>query len=97
MGRSALVAFNKQVRQLPAELQAQECGLIEIGRQHARDFDAGHSPSGGGVQRVLRELRALAKQLAPVAAAERRVEARSELDALRERRAAHRAPDASHL
>ncbi|MGH3795959.1 MAG: hypothetical protein ACRDSP_13840 [Pseudonocardiaceae bacterium] len=95
MGRSALVAFNKQVRQLPAELQAQECGLVEIGRQHARDFDAGHSPSGGGVQRVLRELRTLANRVAPGAAAQQ-PEARSELDVLRERRAAHRVPDASN-
>jgi len=30
------------------------------GRQHARNFDAGHAPSGGGVQRVLTELRTLA-------------------------------------
>jgi hypothetical protein len=38
--------------------------LIEIGRQHARNFDAGHVPSGGGVQRVLTELRRLAAERA---------------------------------
>jgi hypothetical protein len=35
--------------------------LIKIGRQHARNFDAGHAPSGSGVQRVLTELRKLAE------------------------------------
>ena len=59
--RQALVAYNRQVRQLPGDLQRRECGLIEIGRQHARNFDAGHFPSGGGVQRVLTELRTLAE------------------------------------
>ena len=48
--------------QLPETLQRRECGLIEIGRQHARNFDAGHAPSGGGVQRVLTELRTLAAE-----------------------------------
>jgi hypothetical protein len=57
--RTALVAFNRQVRQLPEDLQHRECGLIAIGRQHARDFDCGHSPSGGRVQRVFTELRKL--------------------------------------
>jgi hypothetical protein len=38
--------------------------LIEIGRQHARNFDAGHAPSGGDVQRVLTELRTLAERAA---------------------------------
>lgn len=47
---------------LPVALQRRECGLIEIGRKHARDFDAGHAPSGGGVQRVLTELRTLAER-----------------------------------
>jgi hypothetical protein len=62
-GRNALVAFNRQIRQLPTELQERECGLIELGRQHARDFDSGHYPSGSGVQRVLTELRKLAERL----------------------------------
>jgi hypothetical protein len=48
---------NRQIRQLPVALQQRECGLIEIGRPHARNFDAGHAPSRGGVQRVLTELR----------------------------------------
>jgi hypothetical protein len=60
--RTALAAFNRQVRQLPEDLQRRECGLIAIGRQHARDFDCGHSPSGGRVQRVLTELRKLAER-----------------------------------
>jgi len=59
-----LVAYNRQVRQLPVALQRRECALIEIGRQHARNFDAGHFPSGGGVQRVLTELRTLAERAA---------------------------------
>lgn len=58
--RRVLVAFNRQVSQLPVALQRRECGLVEIGRQHARNFDAGHFPSGGGMQRVLTELRRLA-------------------------------------
>jgi hypothetical protein len=66
--RQALVAYNRQVRQLPVALQQRECGLIAIGRQHARNFDAGHSPSGGAAQRVLTELRTLAERAAsPVA------------------------------
>jgi hypothetical protein len=64
--RQVLVAFNRQVRQLPGDLQQRECGLIEIGRKHARDFDAGHAPSGGGVQRVLTELRKLAERVESV-------------------------------
>jgi hypothetical protein len=82
--RQVLVAYNRQVRLLPEDLQHRECGLIEIGRKHARDFDAGHAPSGGGVQRVLTELRKLAaKQTAT-----RATPVRSELDNLRSRRAA---------
>jgi hypothetical protein len=66
--RQALVAYNRQVRQLPGDLQERECGLIEIGRQYARNFDTGHKPSGGGAQRVLTELRMLAERAAsPVA------------------------------
>jgi len=59
-----LVAYNRQVRQLPVALQRRECALIEIGRLHARNFDAGHFPSGSGVQRVLTELRTLAERAA---------------------------------
>ena len=56
--------------------------MIEIGRQHARNFDAGHFPSGGGVQRVLTELRKLAaEQIAKTA-----TPVRSALDDLRARR-----------
>jgi hypothetical protein len=71
--RQVLVAYNRQVRQLPGDLQRRECGLIAIGRQHARNFDAGHAPSGSGVQRVLTELRTLAAEHAasPVASAVR--------------------------
>ena len=60
--RRVLVAYNRQVRQLPVALQRRECGLIEIGRRHARNFDAGHAHSDGGVQRVLTELRTLAAE-----------------------------------
>jgi hypothetical protein len=59
--RRVLVPYNRQVRQLPVALQRRECGLIASGRQHARNFDAGHAPSGNGVQRVLTELRTLAE------------------------------------
>jgi hypothetical protein len=41
---------------------------VEIGRQHARNFDAGHAPSGGATQRVLAELRKLAERTASQAA-----------------------------
>jgi hypothetical protein len=82
--RQVLVAYNRQVRLLPEDLQHRECGLIEIGRKHARDFDAGHAPSGGRVQRVLTELRKLtAEQTATTA-----TPVSSELDNLRARRAA---------
>jgi hypothetical protein len=66
--RQTLCAYNRQVRQLPEELQHRECGLIEIGRQHARDFDAGHFASGTACHRVLTELRKLAKHMASPAA-----------------------------
>jgi hypothetical protein len=56
--------------------------LIEIGRQHARDFDAGHAPSGGGVRRVLTELRKLAAEQAATTA----TPVRSVLDNIRARR-----------
>jgi hypothetical protein len=58
------------VRQLPGDLQQRECPLVEIGRQHARNFDAGHALSGGGVQRVLTELRTLAERAASPAASQ---------------------------
>jgi hypothetical protein len=82
-----LVAYNRQVRQLPGDLQHRECGLVEIGRQHARNFDAGHAPSGSGAQRVLTELRKLAERMAS-GATETATPARSELDNIRARRAA---------
>jgi hypothetical protein len=86
-GRAALVAFNRQVRQLPEGLQSRECGLIAVGRQHARDFDCGHSPSGGRVQRVLSELRKLAERAAsPVTSTATKAPA-SQLDVIRARRA----------
>ncbi len=66
--RQVVTACNRQVRQLPEDLQHRECALIEIGRKHARDFDAGHAPSGGGVQRVLTELRKLARHMVSPAA-----------------------------
>jgi hypothetical protein len=84
--RQVLVAFNRQVRQLPGDLQRRECGLVEIGRQHARNFDAGHAPSGSGVQRVLTELRKLSGRMAS-RATETATPVRSKLDDLRARRA----------
>jgi hypothetical protein len=83
-----LVAYNRQVRQLPGALQHRECGLIEIGRQHARNFDAGHFPSGGGMQRVLTELRRLAEHMAASQATTTATPVRSKLDDLRARRTA---------
>jgi hypothetical protein len=85
--RLTLCAYNRQVRQLPEDLQRRECALVEIGRKYARDFDAGHSPSGGGVQRVLTELRKLAERMVSPAA-EAATPVRSELDDIRARRAA---------
>jgi hypothetical protein len=82
-----LVAYNAQVRLLPNELVEQKCGLVEIGRQHARNFDAGHAPSGSGAQRVLTELRKLAERMAS-RATESATPMRSELDNIRVRRAA---------
>jgi hypothetical protein len=82
--RLTLCAYNRQVRLLPEDLQHRECALIEIGRKHARDFDAGHAPSGSGVQRVLTELRKLAERMvSPIAEAATPV--RSELDDIRAR------------
>lgn len=58
---------------------------MEIGHQHARNFDAGHFPSGGAAQRVLTELRTLAKHMAS-STAEAATPVRSELDDIRARR-----------
>lgn len=80
---TVLEAYEDQVRQLPAELQLAECGLIEIGRRHAQDFDKGHEPSGGGVQRVLTELRKLHREWSSLLPAD---QPRSELDAVRAKR-----------
>ena len=60
---------------------------MEIGRRHARDFDAGHHPSGNSAARVLSELRKLAERAAPRAATTA-TPVRSKLDDLRARRAA---------
>jgi hypothetical protein len=88
--RTTLLAFNKQIRQLSDDIQHKECGLIELGRMHARNFDAGHHASGGGVQRVLAELRRLA-QREEKAASKQQAQTpvqpvRSQLDELRARR-----------
>jgi hypothetical protein len=72
---------------LPEELQHRECALIEIGRRHARDFDAGHSPSGGAAQWVLIELRKLAERMASPAV-EAATPVHNELDNIRARLAA---------
>lgn len=85
--RQTLCAYNRQVRLLPEDLQRCECGLIEVGRQHARNFDAGHIPSGTACHRVLTELRKLAKHMASPAA-EAATPVRSALDDIRARRAA---------
>jgi hypothetical protein len=89
--RTTLTAFNKQIRQLSDDIQHKECGLIELGRMHSRNFDAGHHASGGGVQRVLAELRRLAQReekAAVKAQAQTPVQpVRSQLDELRARRA----------
>lgn len=55
-----LAAYERQIARLPQVLRDAECGLIEVGRGHARSFDAGVDSAGGGVQRVLAELRKLA-------------------------------------
>jgi hypothetical protein len=81
-----LVAYNAQIRLLPVDLVEQECGLVEIGRQHARNFDAGHAPSGSGAQRVLTELRKLAARTAS-RTTETDTPVRSKLDDIRARRA----------
>ena len=53
----------------------------------ARNFDAGHFPSGGAARRVLTELHKLAKHMASPTA-EAATPVRSALDDLRARRAA---------
>jgi hypothetical protein len=85
--RQVLFAYNQQVRQLPEDLQHRECGLIEVGRQHARNFDAGHIPSGTACHRVLTELDKLAERAA-AQAAEAATPGRNALDDIRARRAA---------
>jgi hypothetical protein len=85
--REVLVAYNAQVRQLPGDLQHRECGLIQIGRQHARNFDAGHHPSGNSAARVLTELRKLAAKRASTRDSQTATPVKSELDRLRERHA----------
>ncbi len=85
--RQTLCAYNRQVRLLPEDLQHRECGLIEVGRQHARNFDVGHIPSGTACHRVLTELRKLAKHMASQAA-ETATPGRNALDDIRARRAA---------
>jgi hypothetical protein len=85
-GRSyatVLEAYEDQIRQLPIELQLAECGLIQIGRRHAEDFDKGHEPSGGGIQRVLTELRKLSREWNSQLPANPQ---QSELDAVRAKR-----------
>lgn len=80
-----MIPYAAQV--LVQDLQRRECGLIEIGRQHARNFDHGHHPSGSSAQRVLTELRKLAERMASQAATTA-TPVSSELDNLRARRAA---------
>jgi hypothetical protein len=59
---------------------------VEIGRQHARNFDAGHFASGGAAQRVLTELRELAERMASPVASAATEAPRSKLDDIRDRR-----------
>jgi hypothetical protein len=80
---TVLEAYKDQIRQLPLELQLAECGLIEVGRRHAEDFDKGHEPSGGGIQRVLNELRKLAGEWNSQIPVD---QSQSELDAVRAKR-----------
>ena len=86
MDRRVQVAYNNHIKSLPQELQEREAALIEVGRQHARNFDAGHFPSGNAVQRVLAELRRMTvrfgrEQIKPAPAQ------KSDLDKLRDKRA----------
>jgi hypothetical protein len=83
-----LFAYNQQVHLLPEDLQRCECGLIEVGRQHARNFDAGHIPSGTACHRVLTELSKLAERMAASQAAEAATLMHNELNEIRARRAA---------
>jgi hypothetical protein len=80
---TVLEAYQDQIRQLPLELQLAECALIAIGRKHAEDFDKGHEPSGGGIQRVLTELRKLHREWNSQLPADPQ---QSELDAVRAKR-----------
>lgn len=85
--RQVLVAYNAQVRQLPGDLQHRECALIAIGRQHARNFDVGHHPSGNSAARVLAELRKLAAKGASPGDSQTATPVKSELDRIRKHRA----------
>jgi hypothetical protein len=80
---TVLEAYQDQIQQLPLELQLAECALIAIGRKHAEDFDKGHEPSGGGIQRVLTELRKLHREWNSQLPADPQ---QSELDAVRAKR-----------
>jgi hypothetical protein len=84
--RTTLTAFNKQIRQLSEDIQVRECGVIELGRMYARAFDGGHHASGGGVQRVLAELRRIAQREEKVKTQTPVQPVRSQLDELRARR-----------
>lgn len=61
---TTLEAYDRQVARLPEGLRDAECGLIAVGRLHAQSFDGGNDAAGGGVQRVLAELRKLASSRA---------------------------------
>lgn len=84
---NVIAAFEKQLTHFTPDLRTRECALVALGRRYAADFEAGHAPSGSGVQRVLAELRRLAKEDAKAAAAAKQPEM-NELDRLRSRRKA---------
>lgn len=86
--RNVTAAFERQVSQLPADVQVNEAGLIELGRESARRFDDGVDAAGSRVQRVLTELRRVADRWERLTLpAAQPVEAeRSQLDELRARR-----------
>jgi len=93
-----LEAYERHVAALAPDLRNRECALIELGRESARRFDDGHDPSGNRVLRVLTDLRKLSErwerllQPAPPPPVEPE---RSQLDELRQRRAA-RQPDTAN-
>jgi hypothetical protein len=55
--------------------------------QHARNFDAGHIPSGTAYHRVLTDLRKLAAKRASARDSQPATPVKSELDRIRERHA----------